>query len=104
MVADMGEGPVGYARLGDARRRDRGTGEIYELYLLPEYQGVGLGRRLFGARARRWREGRPRLVVRALAENAAACRFYRAMGGREVGRGREVIGGRRLETVSFVWE
>jgi ribosomal protein S18 acetylase RimI-like enzyme len=105
MVADMGEGPVGYARLGDARRRDRGTGEIYELYLLPEYQGVGLGRRLFGgAREALGESGRPRLVVRALAENAAACRFYRAMGGREAGRGREVIGGRRLETVSFVWE
>jgi ribosomal protein S18 acetylase RimI-like enzyme len=105
IVADMGEGPVGYVRLGGVRRRDRGTGEIYELYLLPEYQGVGLGRRLFvAAREALAGQGRRRMIVRALAENVGGCRFYRAMGGREVGRGRETIGGRGLETVVFLWE
>ena len=44
-----------------------------------------------------------RLLVWALADNAAACRFYRAMGGRECGRTLERIGGVPLEKIGFAW-
>src|SRR5918996_606118 len=60
-----------------ARRGGRGpSGEIYEIYLRPECQGVGFGRRLFrAARDRLGAAGLRRLLVWALADNAAACRF-----------------------------
>lgn len=104
LVIDMGEGPVGYVLFGPSRRPAPRTGEIYELYLRPDCQGVGFGRRLFeAARGRLADGGRSRLVVWALEENTLACRFYRAMGGGDLGRSYEAIGGRRIPKVGFVW-
>ena len=40
---------AGYATLGLNRARSLPQeGEVYEIYLRPEYQGIGLGRILFG--------------------------------------------------------
>ena len=96
---------AGYATLGPSRGGPGpGSGEIYEIYLRPDCQGVGFGGRLFrDARDRLSAAGVRRLLVWALADNAAACRFYRAMGGRECGRALERIGGVPLEKVGFAW-
>lgn len=94
---------AGYATLGQSRGR-AGRGEIYELYLRPTHQGCGLGRPLFeAARAQLRRHGLEGLTVWALAENAVACRFYRAMGGVEAARSEDRIGGVRLAKVGFAW-
>lgn len=106
LVVELGGTVHGYAWLGPCRGTEAaGTGEIYELYLDPPAQGTGLGRRLFeAARARLAEAGMRRLVVRSLARNAAGCRFYRALGGREAGRVATAVGGRRLEEIAFVWD
>ncbi len=97
---------AGYATLGRGRagaRADR-VGEIYELYLRPDYQGIGLGRRLFTeARARLADHGLTGLSIWALAENTVGRRFYVAMGGKEWSRSRDRIGGRDLEKVGYRW-
>jgi GNAT superfamily N-acetyltransferase len=94
----------GYATLGAGRHGGAG-GEIYELYLRPELHGVGFGRRLFEESRRVLAaHGSRRLTVWALAENEVACRFYRAMGGIEAGRGVHRVSGVELEKVGFVWE
>jgi ribosomal protein S18 acetylase RimI-like enzyme len=105
LVVALDQDLAGYATLGRGRMPGRPPcGEIYELYLRPEFQGVGLGRRLFGeARHRLSAAGLARLMVWSLAENAIGCRFYRAMGGRECGRTQERIGGVRLEKIGFAW-
>ena len=69
LVLDVGGTIAGYATLGLNRARALPQeGEIYELYLLPEYQGVGLGRRLFDEARRFLRlarlQGTCRLVPR----------------------------------------
>lgn len=96
---------AGYATFGRCRSRAMGAGgEIYELYLRPEFHGVGLGRRLFGAaRASLAEEGLRSLAVWSLADNEAACRFYSAMGGRERLRAIERLGGARLPVVAYHW-
>ena len=105
VVLDMGQGAVGYASYGRCRDRSLpANGEIDELYLLPEYQGIGLGRRLFKAVCNdlRYRE-QERIAVWALAENERACAFYEGMGGQRLARVEERIGGKPLAKVAFLF-
>jgi ribosomal protein S18 acetylase RimI-like enzyme len=105
-VLDVGQGIAGYASYG--RCRDRtipAEGEIDELYLAPEYQGVGFGRRLFRAvRNDLADRSLPRLVVWALAENARACAFYEGLGGRTIAHVEERIGGTPLGKVAYLFK
>lgn len=96
---------AGYATLGRCRSGSPPwRGEIYELYLRPEYHGTGLGRRLFEeSRTRLRRHGLGALRVWALAENSVACRFYAAMGGVEFARADERFAGAMLQKVGFAW-
>lgn len=96
---------VGYARLGPSRGGGfAGAGEIYELYLAPECCGAGLGGRLFrAARAALRARGLRPLIVRALAGNEMAQRFYLGLGGRIAARGRTLFGGAPLDEVAFAW-
>jgi ribosomal protein S18 acetylase RimI-like enzyme len=105
LVIEMGEEVVGYATLGRNRARELPQeGEIYELYLRPEYQGLGLGSRLFSAaRERLVAHGLNGLVVLALEDNDNALRFYEGAGGRDVAEGVEVFDAKALRKVAFVW-
>jgi ribosomal protein S18 acetylase RimI-like enzyme len=101
----FGDTVAGYANYGRNRARSLFyEGEIYELYLRPEFQGLGFGRRLFsGARRDLTQSGLKSLVVWALSDNEPAVEFYRALGGRAVARSSERFGTRVLEKVAFAW-
>ena len=47
LVLEMAGTVAGYATIGNSRQRSPYQGEIYELYLDPVYQGLGLGEHLF---------------------------------------------------------
>src|SRR5258707_9937015 len=98
-ILAFGDNVAGYANYGRNRARSLFyDGEIYELYLRPEYQGLGFGRRLFtSARRDLAQSGLKSLVIWALADNEPAVEFYRALGGKAVARSSERFGGRRLE-------
>lgn len=99
------EGKVaGYASFGPARTRGRAQGEIYELYLGPIYQGVGLGEHLFeGCRHQLDRARCKGLLVWALADNTQAINFYWRRGGRPIASTTELLGGKKLEKIAFTW-
>lgn len=101
----FGDKIAGYANYGRNRARSLFyDGEIYELYLRPEFQGLGFGRRLFtGARRDLIQSGLKSLVIWALTDNEPAVEFYRAMGGRAVARSSERFGSRTLDKVAFAW-
>jgi ribosomal protein S18 acetylase RimI-like enzyme len=105
LVLTFGDAIAGYANVG--RNRARGLpyeGEIYELYLRPEYQGLGFGRRLFlDARKELVSAGFDGLAVWALAANEPALGFYRALGGASVARSTETFAGTTLEKLAFGW-
>jgi GNAT superfamily N-acetyltransferase len=105
LVVDCDGTLAGYATMGRSRAPGGGrAGEIYELYLRPEFQGCGLGRRLFGEGRRQLSlHGMHRLTVWALEDNSIACRFYRAMGGVEAGRCKDRFCGVPLAKVGFAW-
>jgi len=104
-VLVFGDNVAGYANYGRNRARSLCyDGEIYELYLRPEFQGVGFGRRLFGAARRDLAQsGMKSLVVWALSDNDPAVEFYRALGGRAVARSSERFGTRVLDKVAYGW-
>jgi ribosomal protein S18 acetylase RimI-like enzyme len=102
----FGDKIAGYANYGRNRARSLFyDGEIYELYLRPQYQGLGFGRRLFTAARRDLGQGGMKsLVVWALSDNDPAVEFYRALGGRAVARSSERFGTRILDKVAFAWK
>ncbi|HZE46879.1 MAG TPA: GNAT family N-acetyltransferase [Xanthobacteraceae bacterium] len=101
----FGDTIAGYANYGRNRARSLYyDGEIYELYLRPEFQGLGFGRRLFTAARRDLaHSGMKSVVVWALSDNEPAVDFYRALGGRAVARSSEKFGDKVLEKVAYAW-
>lgn len=96
---------AGYATLGGSRGKGQAQGEIYELYLAPAYQGMGLGEHLFEAARHRLDERRMRgLIIWALSDNTQAIDFYWRRGGRPVTQAFERFGTARLEKIAFTWD
>jgi ribosomal protein S18 acetylase RimI-like enzyme len=105
-LLQFGDRVAGYANYGRNRARSLFyDGEIYELYLCPEFQGLGFGRRLFTAARRDLAQsGLKSLVIWALSDNDPAVGFYRALGGRAVARSSEKFGAKSLDKVAFGWQ
>jgi ribosomal protein S18 acetylase RimI-like enzyme len=104
-ILAFGEMVAGYANYGRNRARSLYyDGEIYELYLRPEFQGLGFGHKLFGSVRRDLSQsGLQSMVVWALSDNGPALGFYRALGGKAVARSSEKFGTRTLDKVAFAW-
>ena len=103
MVLDFADNVAGYASYGRNRMPALAfSGEIFELYIAPEYQGAGLGRRMFeAARGDLAAHGYLSFVVWALAGNERALDFYRRLGGAIVRRAPERFGVETRERVAF---
>ena len=102
-VLDFDESVVGYSSYGRNRVPSLPYGgEIFELYLAPEFQGLGFGRRLFDA-ARRdlGNHGYATTLVWALADNERALWFYRHLGGRVVREAEERFGSELRGRIAF---
>lgn len=101
----FGDEIAGYANYGKNRAKSLPyAGEVYELYLKPEYQGLGFGRRLFTTAKRDLAQsGQTNMVVWVLSDNEPAVGFYRALGGRTVARSTERFGAKVLDKIAFAW-
>jgi len=106
MVLDFDESIGGYASYG--RNRVPALpydGEIFELYLAPEFQGMGFGRRLFNAARKDLAEhGLETTLVWALADNDRALGFYERLGGRIVRRAEERFGDEMRGRTAFAFD
>jgi len=106
VVLDIGEAVAGYASYGRCRSGTTlADGEIDELYMAPECQGIGFGARLFKAvRNDMGNRGARRILVWALADNERACAFYQGLGGRPVAQTTEHIAGVPLGKTAFLFD
>ncbi|HVL72960.1 MAG TPA: GNAT family N-acetyltransferase [Beijerinckiaceae bacterium] len=106
VVLEVAETVAGYVSYGRCRdRRLPAQGEVDELYLAPEYQGIGFGRRLFRAvRNDMADRGLKRVVVWALKDNERACAFYERLGGRPIAEQSDRIGGALLSKQAYLYE
>ena len=78
IVAKDGDRVIGYAAYG-AQEDAPGTGEVFGLYVLSEYHGTGVGRRLMQA-ALEQLKAYPVICLWTLKENRRAIRFYEKCG------------------------
>lgn len=98
------DGIVGFGGAGRRRGPPSYDGEVYTLYVDPDYQGRGIGRQLLtdlfqGLAAR----GAKSALIWVLAANPSRY-FYEAMGGRYVAERQETMWGTRLAEVGYGWD
>jgi ribosomal protein S18 acetylase RimI-like enzyme len=105
VVLDVAEVVAGYVSYGRCRDRSLpADGEIDELYLAPEYQGIGFGRRLFNAVRNDLADRQcKRLAVWALSDNDRACSFYERLGGKRIAETTDRIAGTALAKVAYLF-
>ncbi|MBV8188801.1 MAG: GNAT family N-acetyltransferase [Alphaproteobacteria bacterium] len=110
-VADDEEmGVVGFGSCGPVRDPPEGldgtetrVGEVYTLYVEPDFQNQGLGRRLLDALFRQLKaDGCDCVVLWMLADNPTRF-FYEGMGGERVGHRVDTLAGRDVEEVAYAW-
>ena len=102
-VAESGE-VVGFAAFGPDRASGFPdyTAELWALYVLPAWQGKGLGRALFQEGARLLRaEGHRRMLVWVLKKNPQGRGFYERLGGVLLGEREITLGGTKLWEVAY---
>jgi ribosomal protein S18 acetylase RimI-like enzyme len=104
-ILAFGDTVAGYTNYGRNRARSLAyDGEICELYLCPEFQRRGFGRRLFEAVRRDLAQGGLKsLIVWALSDNTPAVAFFRALGGRPIARSSETFGNTSLDKIAYAW-
>lgn len=104
-VASVAERVVGFASGGPRQQAsEQGRGEVYALYVLPGFQGRGIGRRLVVTSFERMLElGMTEGRIWTLRENAPARGFYQRIGGTQTENGYNDIGGIRYPEVAFDW-
>lgn len=114
-VADDEEmGVVGFGSCGPVRDppesmpegldgREVRVGEVYTLYVEPDFQNRGLGRRLLDALFRQLKADRcDTAVLWMLAENPTRF-FYEGLGGERVGERTDSLSGVDVEEVAYAW-
>ncbi len=114
LVAESADLPggrvVGFGSCGRARQRPGtgpgcgpGGGEVFTLYVAPDWQGRGIGRRLLHGLLAELKAGNlNEALVWVLSDNPAHF-FYEAMGARRAAERQEPFAGVRLDEAAYVW-
>lgn len=93
----------GFGSCGPSRGERRFVGEVFTLYVAPDWQNRGLGRQLLIALFRRLVASERRsAIVWVLRDNASRF-FYERLGGQPVSRKLFSVGGRTVDAVAYGW-
>jgi ribosomal protein S18 acetylase RimI-like enzyme len=103
-VAVDGEGEiVGFGSCGRNRDSAERAGEVFTLYVAPDWQNQGIGRALLLALFERLvAQGCASAIIWVLRDNPGRF-FYRRLGGREIRHKNFVVGGKRIEAAGYTW-
>jgi len=107
---DEDMGVVGFGSCGPVRDTPEGldgiesrVGEVYLLYVEPDFQNQGIGRRLLDALFQQLRaDGFDTAVLWMLAENPTRF-FYEGLGGDVVGDRTDTLGGADVDEIAYAW-
>jgi ribosomal protein S18 acetylase RimI-like enzyme len=103
-------GVVGFVSAGQVRKVPvtpdddwSNAGEIFTLYVSPDHQNQGIGRRLLTAGFEELTQhGLERALIWVLALNPSRF-FYHAMGGAQVGVQQEHVAGKAVDEIAYGW-
>ncbi len=94
---------LGFGSCGRCRAGSEFAGEVFTLYVAPDWQNIGIGRRLLLALFERLvAQGCRSVVIWVLRDNPARF-FYERLGGREVQRKAFTVAGSRIAATGYAW-
>src|SRR6266849_3252283 len=103
VAVGQGDAIHGFGSCGPNRGDRRFAGEVFTLYVAPDWQNQGIGRRLLIALFRRLvAVGCSSAIVWVLRENPARF-FYERLGGHQVSRKPLAVGGTAIEATAYGW-
>lgn len=97
---------IGFA-CGDKERSgdyENYEGELYAIYILQEYQGQGIGRRLVTPVVKQLLDKNIHTMLVLVLEENKSCLFYEALGARKIDTLDVEIGGVNLKEVVYGWK
>ena len=102
VAVDLDGNVVGFGSCG--RNRDREfAGEVFTLYVAPDWQNQGIGRALlFALFERLVAQGCRSAIIWVLRDNPARF-FYQRLAGREVRHRNFVMGGKQIAAAGYAW-
>jgi GNAT superfamily N-acetyltransferase len=93
----------GFGSCGRCRRGAQFGGEVFTLYVAPDWQNQGIGRRLLIALFERLvAQECATAIIWVLRDNPGRF-FYQRLGGREVQHKIFAVGGKRIEAAGYAW-
>jgi ribosomal protein S18 acetylase RimI-like enzyme len=94
---------LGFGSCGPNRGDRSFAGEVFTLYVAPDWQNQGIGRRLLIALFRRLvAAGRNSAILWVLRDNPARF-FYERLGAHQVSRKSLAVGGTTIEATAYGW-
>lgn len=103
VAVDPAGAVFGFGSCGPSRGERSFPGEVFTLYVAPDRQNRGIGRRLLIALFRRLAAARrDAAIVWVLRDNPGRF-FYERLGGRQVSRKAIAVGGTAVEALAYGW-
>jgi GNAT superfamily N-acetyltransferase len=94
---------LGFGSCGRNREGAEFAGEVFTLYVAPDWQNRGIGRLLLLALFERLvAQGCNSAIIWVLRDNPGRF-FYQRLGGREVRHKGFTVGGKRIEAAGYAW-
>ena len=104
IAVEAGGAIIGFGSCGPNRGDRSFSGEVFTLYVAPDWQNQGIGRRLLIALFRRLVvTGRRSAILWVLRDNPSRF-FYERLGAQQVSRRRLAVGGATIEAVAYGWD
>lgn len=105
VAEDSDAGVIGFVSGGKPRIGSLGMkSEIYELYLLDSFQGLGIGRHLFSKAAKQLHVMFGISLLVWVVEKNPSRFFYERLGGKKFAIRREKIAGTEIQQFCYIWE
>ncbi len=94
---------LGFGSCGRGRDKAEFAGEVFTLYVAPDWQNQGIGRRLLLALFERLvAQGCGSAIIWVLRDNPARF-FYQRLGGSDVRHRVFTVGGKPIEAAGYAW-